>query len=62
MDNRQHLPPNDGGKKPVVPPTKPVDARRSVISPSTESYKTVGCLDCPHPDYCAGMSKCERSG
>jgi hypothetical protein len=18
-----------------------------------------GCLDCPHPDYCAGMGKCE---
>ena len=18
-----------------------------------------GCLDCPHPDYCAGMEECE---
>lgn len=25
-----------------------------------ENHEVVeGCLDCPHPDYCAGMGKCD---
>ena len=26
---------------------------------STPHEQVEGCLDCPHPDYCAGMGKCE---
>lgn len=52
----KHHAPDDGGTKPILPPPKPSDARRSVLPPVAE-----GCLSCPHPDYCAGMGKCERS-
>jgi hypothetical protein len=30
VNDRQHLPPDDGGPKPTVPPPKPSDARASV--------------------------------
>lgn len=36
MSEGQHLAPDDGGKKPVAPPPKPSDARRSVTAAAPE--------------------------
>jgi hypothetical protein len=34
-------------------------ARRAVVVAHEPHEVMEGCFDCPHPDYCAGMGKCE---
>lgn len=35
-------------------------AHTEASSPESEPHEVVeGCIDCPHPDYCAGIGRCE---
>jgi hypothetical protein len=41
--DRQHLPPDDGGRKPIAPPPKPSEARQSVTA-ATSTSRSYGVM------------------